>query len=487
MTDKAAERLTKLAGYETDETARRLLALYRPPAPAPRWAGVEGSFDSWVEVYSSFVKLAFARRDLPSEETDPASGFGIWLRQNPNLLFNHPERSYRLVSQRIKSALGAGRTVIIVLVDALATHLLKEAVFYLQDHLCADPTGRTYLLAPLPTVTKVCKEAILTGRVPSDCSGALAQQLLADAYALPPAAVELAADWQDAERLEITPETKLVVYRYNRVDDELSATASYVSLVEKCPEFFARIGQLVNRWVQDCVCLSSVPPVVLLTADHGFTYGQFACSQGERLCGIDARHRCQEVNGKPTFTTDCDGEIAFLEKGQFRGAFHYIAALGRLRGDPNGKWVLSHGGLLPEEVIIPLVEWFGDETFIPWPDVLFPDGVWRDRDSWVATALIRNPNPSPVLGGIIAVRFSGVEDVATAPLPRLAPGAEAPLTLSFPGPNVAEGLKVPVAVTVTVKHGKGARQDSRIIEVLLGRRLQLVEPTAEQSSFEDMF
>jgi len=67
---------------------------------------------------------------------------------------------------------------------------------------------------------------------------------------------------------------------------------------------------------------------------------------------------------------------------------------------------MSHGGLLPEEVIVPIVEWFGDEHVIPWPEVTFPDGAERDFDGWVLRALSTCPGSSIFAFRLIAAASS---------------------------------------------------------------------------------
>jgi hypothetical protein len=95
----------------------------------------------------------------------------------------------------------------------------------------------------------------------------------------------------------------------------------------------------------------------LVSADHGFTYGRGLGSETRGQQRLDGRHRCVELAGKPTAGDLEDDSIAYLDKGRLSLPVSYLAAVGRHFGrDTVSGWVMSHGGLLPEEVIIPVVD-----------------------------------------------------------------------------------------------------------------------------------
>ena len=86
-------------------------------------------------------------------------------------------------------------------------------------------------------------------------------------------------------------------------------------------------------------------------------------------------NRCVELTGKPAAQDMEDDSIAYLDKTRLSLSKSYLAAVGRYFGrDTVSGWAMSHGGLLPEEVIIPAVEWFGDRAAMAWPLVSAPDG-----------------------------------------------------------------------------------------------------------------
>ena len=221
MTLRAAAHLQQLPGFAGSESVRRLVQRYIPPEPVRPWQEIEGDSDGWVTDYSCYVRQCFVRRNLP-EADDPGPSFGRWLKEFCGTSYAHPERGYSRLARQVRESLQRGGSVVVVMIDALASHLAAEAVGYFNDYLKEDPTWSSYLLTALPTITEVCKEAVLTGWRPDRCSGGLVP-LLCQAYDLREDQVQVAASWQDGERLQVRAKTRLVVYRDNQLDDLVHA------------------------------------------------------------------------------------------------------------------------------------------------------------------------------------------------------------------------------------------------------------------------
>src|SRR5204863_1579520 len=101
----------------------------------------------------------------------------------------------------------------------------------------------------------------------------------------------------------------------------------------------------------------------------------------------------------------------------------YVVARGRSdgRGTMSG-WVLSHGGLLPEEVIVPVAEWFGGQQALLFPEVSVPAGAARDRGQWVISLHLRNIHPVHTAGGRVRVTLAGEGTGPADNYPPLRPG-----------------------------------------------------------------
>ena len=486
LSEEAARHLSKLPGFELNPVATRILELYAPPQPVSSWPGLDDKFDSWITSYSRYVRQCFIRRVLPTREEDPAKEFGRWLKAHPTVGFAHEVRGYPNVSRSVKRALAAGRRVILAVIDALAVHTAPEAVAYISDALSATPSRTGHLFAPLPTITEVCKEAIISGRFPSECRGSLSAALQ-EVYGLRPDEVLLASNWEDAERLQVSPATRLLVYRDNRLDDRLKTAGNYRAVLEECITIFPRVARLVARWAEDFLSFGRVSPLFLLTADHGFTYGPKPSPSVPGAIVPDGHSRCVELPERTANLPPADESVTLIDEQLFRLRCSYLAARGRVFGDTqDSAWVMSHGGLLPEEVVVPLVEWFGDEAVVPWPDLTFPDGAERDFDGWILGVRVRNGQPISITGGTLRLGLAG--EVATQKdLPRIESGGQVELVCALKGPDLPEEQQVPIDVMLIIRYPGTAREATNTKQYLVPRHRKLVERTTGQAAFEDMF
>jgi len=489
MSRAAADHLRHLPGFEKDDLARRLVHDYAPAERLPVWPGLDdtAAFDAWIAAYARFLRSSFLRRDLLQGEEDPAEGFGRWLKDHETVSFAHPERSYNVVARRVQSSLGKGRAVILVLIDALAIQVASSLADYVTDRLRSEPSWISYLFAPVPTITAVCKEAVLTGTTPDRACGNLFQALLR-AYRLDTSELQVSASWEDAERTALRPNTRLLVHRDNRLDDRLHETASYSSLLEDCVGLFARTAALLARWVDDFRCIHQSPPVVLLTADHGFTYGPPPGPSADGGQSVGTTPRCVEIDGDVCRAEPMDASLTVLDRLRFHLPKSFLAARGRQFGsDTASRWTLAHGGLLPEEVVIPVLEWFGDEDLVRWPNVAFPDGAECDRNRWLLPVVLTNPYSRPLRAGAIAVGVSGSGRTEERGFPQLEAGAEHRLSFQLAGGNLPDGEKLGVDVTIRIHASRGRGESSQTRQYLVGRAKRLVERTVEQDDFEAMF
>ncbi len=486
LSQKAAEHLEKLPGFADSPELQEIVGEHRPPEGAPRWEGLNDNFDGWVSSYARWIRNAFNRRELPSIEDDPSTGFSRWLKDNYTVSFSHPERSYLTVAGTIRSALREGRTVLLVLIDAMAVHVLDHFRVAMSKALGEEPTRVTYVFAPIPTVTEVCKASIASGIFPDQCTGDLRADV-AKAYGLQDQQLQVAANWADAQRSRILQETKLLVYRDNRVDDQLAMAGNYRELVHECRNIADRVSSLLRRLVDDCRCINGSTPLGVIPADHGFTYGPGALG-GSGHEGSDQRHfyRCQALSSTER-RPPADEHLTFLDKNVFRTRNDYVAARSRSWGsDTLSGWVMSHGGLLPEEVIIPLVEWYGKDAQIPWPTIDIVGDAYRERGEWLLKTKLRNLHAVPVPGGEITIGVRGAMKRVGIQFSRLQPGQTVVLDLKLPeaNPEMIEELTVE---TTTEMHWRDSQpvQLDRNYSVSAAR--QLAERTTSQDAFESMF
>lgn len=485
MTEAAARHLAELPGFAGSETLQRLVRLFAPPPPVARWTDLDDSFDQWVNAYAGYIERMFFRRTLPQPGEDPAEPFAKWVKANPTVFFNHPDKGYFCVAGLVQRALQAGRQVILVLIDALAIHVAETALSAFATELGAPPTRLRYSFSPVPTITEVCKEAILGGALPQQCNGNLSQTILRR-YGLTNEQLLLSAHWQDAERVRVSSKVRLLVYRDNRLDEQLSTFTSYLALRESFSSIIASIARYARRWTEEFRHWHNASPFVLVTGDHGFTFGPKPSDDASRAGGI---HRCVALgDGRPEDSELRDESLTFLDRETFHLRGGYLVARGRINGSGTmSGWTLSHGGLLPEEVIVPVAEWYGEQQALPFPDISVPEGAGRDRGQWVLTLHLKNNHPVQTNGGRIRVTLAGEGSGPANQYPSLRPGATHTLSIEVPGQDLLSNQDVVFEVTLSPRGTDAPAAPDLVRHMPVTRARQFVERTKDQAAFEDMF
>ena len=486
MTSKIAEHLAALPGFHTDKIAQELVDAYRPPQSVPKWKGLDSDFESWVVSYANHLKGTFIRRDMLTSENDPSVDFSRWIKDHFTVCFDHPDLSYFSISKRIRRALSDGRTVIIALIDALAIHVVDIAMSHIEDHLKQKPSNVSFAFCPIPTITEVCKEAILTGTYPKQCTGQLLQNIK-KAYKLSENELLVSANWSDAERVMVSSNTKLIVYRDNRLDDQLKTAGSYKDLLEDCPAVFRKVGKLVERWARDLYCYHQTNPLILLCSDHGFTYGPPSClSSGNNS---ELNYRCIKTNSDNPSDISANKSLTHIDKDMYHLRYSYYAATGRgSNTDTISGWQLLHGGLLPEEVIIPIVEWCGAERAVRWPEVTIHPDVTYEQRTWLLKIHIYNKNSMQNYSGELLINLASDESAnATITIPTLEPGhsknCEACIRDNRENVSELQDITISLRLRDPVSNEIHTKRMSQKIK----KTIQLVERTQEVDDFENMF
>jgi hypothetical protein len=486
MSQVAANHLQSLPGYDSNDLMRRLVENFRPPNPVPRWPGLAESLEPWLQSYSAYIRSCFLRRDL-NENDDPATEFGRWMKDHPTVCFEHHKYSYFKVAKTVQQGLSAERTVLLVMVDALPIHQSVDIVGFLSDNLGDFPTFSSFIFVPIPTVTEVCKEAILTGKLPSECRGDIKPQLQ-KRFSLSDDEILLAANWKDAERLQINAETRLIVYRDNRLDDQLHRLGSYGAMLEDSKAVFRQLSRLLRRWSDDIRCITQKSPLILLTADHGYTFGPIPGSETAGRQTLDGAYRCAAVNGPVSDADIIDDSITIIDKDTFRLKQNYLAARGRYfgRGTMSG-WVMAHGGLLPEEVIVPFVEWFGNEELTPWPSINFSECGYVDQGVFAVVATVANPRNLPTVTCTLKFIIPGEDGHHMESVSSLVVGASVTIEVRLAIRHSDAVDSVPITVVMRSKERKTGVLLENNIDFLVQRKKRLVEKTRDQDEFENMF
>lgn len=255
--------------------------------------------------------------------------------------------------------------------------------------------------APLPTITKFCKPSLTSGLPPNTASdhpalGPTIQQTKSPLDALKKAKSGEVLFWnqKDPDSLYHGPiqDTQLS----NEVEGQLGTLANkLVALVEQIPD--------------------TLPLRLVLTADHGRLYGY-----SERIYpvpqGMEAHGRAAWGNSSHSFPESgylIEGEIAYLESQRFGAGSDLAIALTAdafLDNDGRrGTIRAPHGGLFPEEVVVPWFELIRD--FVAPPIEARLSGSSPAGQSGTLTFLLLNAGASTITATQIELEWAGRTEV----------------------------------------------------------------------------
>ncbi len=356
---------------ERIEMARRLARwLVTPRRPltslaiGATWFADEGAFVDWARF------RLLGGDDLPELSQAYADcRAALTARRNPTALefakavvdwnSHRPARDGRVVPvesvlEQVVAPIAATHPVLVLVMDGLSASIFRELFHHSEDHgwmeLVNSDVGQPLVgVAALPTITEVSRTSLLCGRL---MLGAAAQEragfsahpaLLAHSRKDAPPRLFHKGDLADATNLApevrtalADPQQRVVGVVYNAIDDHLSGP-----------------DQLHQRWALEELRLllplfreaREARRVIVVTADHGHLLedGSAAAAGADSdrwRPGTDARI-AQElaVKGGRVVTRDGSNAVVCL-----------WSESARFGGRKNGY----HGGISPQEVIVPL-------------------------------------------------------------------------------------------------------------------------------------
>jgi len=422
----------------------------------------------WSEGYFEYCRLAF----LDNHPLDEAinSSFSDWLLAAQSARVPRSKYDWRQFSANVKSYLHKGYVAVIVMVDALSALNQDKVLQVLQgmDNLGLHPET---LFAPLPTLTEVGKMAVLTGlpvnQHPSGNQEAILRHVY-QAYLPTPDALKVLKSWEESnQRLErIEDATQLLVYFENRLDERLHDCPSFSKHRDDIQPIMNQIKRMLNGWQKDAGLLNK-DIVFFITADHGMTVTQ-SLYQNQAI--TECKDRAVKLKG----ATSLPDDFAVLDE--------YAALKKRYRLTPSG--LLAHGGLTPEEVLIPCI------TLASKPppmgatplEIKLPDNYCvrvADRRWQIEIQLINHDRDLTAIEISLAPPFSGTGNIDS-----LRAYKTQNLTLRFSSTQEQEGF-TEIEVLLSYHYASFHEQDHKILTVKFPA--SLIEKDAGTQSFEDMF
>lgn len=470
------DTLTKLehhyaAVLAADQTGlrERLQALVPPrllPAPTPTELvalSLPDQYQRWQQwAIASFIPYKFWLDQLPSHTEEqliavekPATAYGDWLFDSYAELLSHGGiLTNRSVRGRIADLLATpGSRVLWLIIDGFPAAYLPILLATLRQH-GLNQLHTDYALAPLPTITKIGIPALLNGLRPDDPAFIpypKYEEALNDAF-LGYTTVQSSAVGHFTKTLALEADlcclhwTTLDTYQHQPTHHIEGSRADFIR-----QELDRRIGQLADELRR----LPGRKTRLVISTDHGATRclrNKSGVTNHKINEAATARHeRCVKLEGKLLNEKEhLDAEETyFLPPALTHNPDPWVIARGyRYFGSNDHGY--RHGGLTPEETIVPLiVAEIGTLTGKPLRlTYLETRPLVLGNTLTDAALLLQNPNDFAVQ----LTEISLLDDSkATAQLAiEFAAGAKLPVKLTFKLPRNQPILQGQVNVIVTV-------------------------------------
>lgn len=357
-----------------------------------KWATIEYlPYRYWLE----------ARRMLDDRVAEYASAYADWLYANfPDLIGSHERLVFRaLVNMR--GALPTDSILLFVILDNFGFRFAGEFCDLMRAYGYASTMPQAYI-SMLPSATVVSKKAMASGN-PYPFEGtaykAIVERVWGEQFQRKTLYLGRIGDLQELETLD----HGVYVLNYTPPDDALhtdprSTGVSHVqavrqalqSLAESVHAFALRFG--VEDVLRVAVC-----------SDHGSTLIP-GCAPNLVDAELIAK-RVDDVHHRYVALTDAELESLpqsvldqcyIFRRAQFQLGTNYLAArgYGRFRRDDNASYV--HGGLTPEETLVPYVVFSRSHVTVVPPTVRLKENVFRYGTRSRLVFEIANTNSLPL-------------------------------------------------------------------------------------------
>jgi hypothetical protein len=297
----------------------------------------------WSYNYFELIKQSFEANDQ-EYETELTTSFSDWLLSQKARI----ERSkfdWRHVAQEIEDSLSTNDITVVFMVDALSQIHNKEIRERLSDIDNLD-YSENIIFAPLPTLTKIGKKSVLTGYSPDKTSKS-DYDILFERYKEYIGSEQnfiFLQDWKRAKSNQLSKDTKFVVVYINELDDRLHKTPSFSKHNSVAENIITSVRKTIDKWLKDSYALKKSISFYI-TADHGVT------SLNSTVDNVfDEKHGERVVELSKSLINLPDNLYFIPGYGKTAG---YVVP--KSRASFVSPVALAHGGVTPEEVLIPFI------------------------------------------------------------------------------------------------------------------------------------
>lgn len=471
-----ADTLTKLEHhYATVLSAdhsglrERLHALVPPQllhAPTPAELAVLSlpeQYQRWQHwATTSFIPYKFWLDQLPSHTEEqliavekPATAYGDWLFNNYAALLSHGSiLTNRSVRGRIADLLATPSSrVLWLIIDGFPSAYLPLLLAALRKH-GLNQLHTDYALAPLPTITKIGMPALLNGLRPDDPAFIpypKYEEALSDAF---PGYTTVQSSAVGNFQQTLAASTDLCCLHWWELDTYQHKAQHHIKGT-RTDHIRRELNEYIGELADELRRLPGRKTRLVISTDHGATRclrNKSGITNHKINEAATARHeRCVKLEGKLLNEKEhIDAEETyFLPPALTHNPDPWVVARGyRYFGSNDHGY--RHGGLTPEETIVPLVvaeigAFTGKPLRLTYLETrpLVLGNTLTD-----AALLLQNPNDFAVqLNEISLLNDSkAIAQLAT----ELAAGAKLPIKLTFKLPRNQPILQGQVSVIVTV-------------------------------------
>lgn len=423
---------------------------------------------AWSTDYFELMRQKFSSDEAIEEHLNLS--FTEWLLKK-SARIARSDADWRQFSKRVESFLKQNYLVIVCMVDALSalnTDLLLESSSKIEHLTRSSET----LFAPIPTLTEIGKMALITGTetcdLPSDKETAIRQRY--KKYLPEEKSLKFITSWKATDK-KFNEKTNLLVFFENRIDEQLHKCIEFKNHRKDVSNILSQMMSSVEKWKKDAGSMNR-DVVFLITADHGMTVTQ-ASYEGGNLG--DVKERVFEVAKSYQNKNEAFSYVPNADKNAF------LIPKKRLR--LTRKALLSHGGLTPEEVLIPFVTLTSkipDSIKTPLELKVLNEKCQRVAEkSWELSvelvASVRVDN--------ICIKFEA-PFIGEASLTTIAENSTQKLLLSFSAPVEQSGLRA-LSLQLTYDRTGAHEVNNKLINCLFTK--PLLEKDSATQSYEDMF
>lgn len=359
----------KYAHLLTLELRRQLQWLVPPtldPVPGLSGLSLHNQSDAWQGwAVNSFIPHKFWLDTLPNptpEQVEPvelmATAYGDWLFANYNaLLAQHDVLTNYDVRQRVQETLTSTSRVIWLIIDGFPAAFVPLLEQQLRAHGLIRQT-KQYALATLPTITEVGIPALTNGLTPNS-SAFTTDRPEALQRAFPEHTTNFAAVVAKFADV-LASDADLCCLHWQEIDKTLHRDDNEF---DSPPARLERIGELLNDQLGKVAAVmnhrTDRQTKLIISTDHGATKClrnglNIKNAKITEAAAAHPRERRVKLEGKLLSVHLDDTETYHLTTDITRNPVAYVAARGYRYFGANDRGY-RHGGLTPEETIVPVL------------------------------------------------------------------------------------------------------------------------------------